>query len=44
MKFLALITTSVFSLSSCIAQENNSKKEAVYIESEGFSALNLPFS
>ena len=44
MKFTALLTITVFSLSSCIAQENNSKKDAIFIESEEFSALNLPFS
>jgi 2-iminobutanoate/2-iminopropanoate deaminase len=44
MKFLAVLTIAVFSLSSCIAQENNSKKEALYVKSEEFTALNLPFS
>lgn len=44
MKFIALLALTVFSLSSGIAQENNPKKEATYIESEEFSALNLPFS
>lgn len=44
MRFMALLTISVLSLSSCIAQEDNSIKEPVYIESEEFSALNLPFS
>lgn len=44
MKFIALLTLTIFSLATGIAQENNSKKEATYIESEEFSALNLPFS
>tara|TARA_R110002051_G_scaffold127873_1_gene201481 strand:- start:4615 stop:5070 length:456 start_codon:yes stop_codon:yes gene_type:complete len=44
MKYIALLTITIFSLSSSIAQENNSKEEAIYIKSEEFLALNLPFS
>ena len=44
MKYIALLTITIFSLSSSIAQENNSKEEAKYIKSEEFLALNLPFS
>lgn len=44
MKFIALITITVLSVSSCIDQGNKLKKEAKYFESTEFSALNLPFS
>jgi len=44
MKYITLLTITIFSLSSLIAQENNSKEDAKYITSEEFLALNLPFS
>jgi len=44
MKFIALLTITLFYLSSAIAQENNLKKEAKYRASEEFLALHLPFS
>ena len=44
MKYIALLTITLFSLSSSIAQENGSKKEAKYIVSDEFLSLDLPFS
>lgn len=44
MKYLALITITLFSLTASIAQEKKSKREIKYIASEEFMALNLPFS
>lgn len=44
MKIITLLTVAIFSVSLCMAQKSTSNAEAIYIESEEFSALNLPFS
>lgn len=44
MKLITLLTIAVFTVSLGFAQVNNSNSEAIYVASEEFSALNLPFS
>ncbi|MEN2281445.1 RidA family protein [Algoriphagus sp. SE2] len=44
MKYITLITIAIFSVSLAMAQESNSNSEAIYVQSEEFRALNLPFS
>ncbi|SIN66038.1 RidA family protein [Algoriphagus halophilus] len=44
MKIITLFTIAIFSMSIALAQESNSNEEAIYVASEEFRALNLPFS
>lgn len=44
MKYIALIIMTFFSLTSSLAQKKSSTKEAIYVASKEFLALNLPFS
>jgi reactive intermediate/imine deaminase len=44
MKTITLLSIVVFSINFCLAQENHPNREPTYVESEEFSALNLPFS
>lgn len=44
MKYILIITITLFNITFCLAQEVNTNKRAVYIESEEFKKLNLPFS
>lgn len=44
MKLITLVTIAIFSVSIAMAQESKSNSEAIYVASEEFRALNLPFS